>query len=335
MPLRLHPPRASRSKNWRIRGTYLRVSVDRSAGTPKKHVAERVRREIERDIERGVFVAGPNFAAAVVTYLKQGGERRFIGPLLEHFKETPLARIDQAAVDEAAATLYPPGISEQISPHNATINRQVHTPVSAILASAGINLRFKRPKQPTGRVRWISPETAEKLIESCSPNLHPLVIFLLYTGCRISEATGLKWRDVELNQSYALVKTTKNGDPRGVHLPPVVVAELANMGADKTGRVFAYAHRAHVYPDWHDACEKIGLEDFTPHDLCHTWATWMRRYGGRDERGLVGTGRWRNRRSVDRYVHVVVGEDGLAADNLPNVTGKKPVESRAEMKGIK
>lgn len=334
MPLRLHSPRASRSKNWRIRGTYLRVAVDRSAGTPKKNIAERMRREIERDIERGVFVSGPSFAAAVVTYLHQGGERRFIGPILEHFKDTALARIDQAVVDNAAKVLYPPGISEQISPHNATINRQVHTPVSAILASAGINLRLKRPKQPTGRVRWISVETAKNLIEACPPKLRSLVVFLLYTGCRISEATNLVWDDVELDQSYALVKSTKNGDPRGVHLPPVVVAELANMGGGRTDQVFGYRRRAHVYPDWHEACNKIGLEDFTPHDLCHTWATWMRRYGGRDERGLVGTGRWRNRRSVDRYVHVVVGEDGLAADKLPNVTGKKSVESRPKMKGI-
>lgn len=335
MPLKVHPPRAGRSKNCRIRGTYLGVPVDRSAGTPKKTIAEKVRQEFERDIERGAFVSGPVFAAAVVTYLKGGGERRFVNPLLEHFKKTALVKIDQAAVDGAAKILYPPGISSAPSPHNATINRQVHTPISAILASAGVDIRLKRPKQPTGRVRWIRPEVAQRLLAACSPRLRSLVVFLLYTGCRISEATNLIWEDVELDQSYALVKTTKNGDPRGVHLPPVVVAELANLEGDRKAKVFGYSHRAHVYPDWHEACGRIGLEDFKPHDLCHTWATWMRRYGGRDEKGLVGTGRWRNRRSVDRYVHVVVGEDALAADDLPNVTGKKPVESPAKRKEIK
>ncbi len=335
MPLKLQPPRTARSKNWRVRGSYLRVSVDRSTGTPKKAVAQKVLQEIERAIERGSFASGPTFAGAALTYLNQGGERRFLQPLVMHFKETPLGRIDQRAVDEAAGALYPPGISERASGHNATINRQVHTPVSAILASAGVGLRLRRPKQPTGRVRWISPQVAEDLIGACSPRLRPLVVFLLYTGCRISEATNLIWDDVELDQSYALVRTTKNGDPRGVHLPPVVVADLANIEGDRKATVFGYPHRAHVYPAWHEACEKIGLEDFRPHDLCHTWATWMRRYGGRDEKGLVGTGRWRNRRSVDRYVHVVVGEDARAADVLPNVTGKKPVESPAKMKEIK
>ena len=335
MPLKLHPPRPNRSKNWRIRGTYLRVSVDRSSGAPKKAIAQKKLQEIERAIERGSFTSGPTFAGAALTYLNQGGERRFIRPLVTHFKESPLGRVDQQAVDEAAKILYPPGISETPSSHNATINRQVHTPISAILASAGVDLRLKRPKQPTGRVRWVNPERAEELVAACSTRLRPLVVFLLYTGCRISEATNLAWEDVELDQSYALVRTTKNGDPRGVHLPPVVVAELANLEGGRDDKVFDYPHRAHVYPDWHEACESIGLNDFNPHDLCHTWATWMRRYGGRDERGLVGTGRWRNRRSVDRYVHVVVGEDALAADDLPNVTGKKPVESPAKMKEIK
>jgi hypothetical protein len=32
----------------------------------------------------------------------------------------------------------------------------------------------------------------------------------------------------------------------------------------------------------------------TFHTFCHTWATWMRRFGGADLQGLVATGRWRD-----------------------------------------
>jgi hypothetical protein len=39
MPLKLVPPRTDRSPNWRIRGTYLSVTVDRTAGTPKRAIA--------------------------------------------------------------------------------------------------------------------------------------------------------------------------------------------------------------------------------------------------------------------------------------------------------
>ena len=37
--LKLVPPRAGKSPNWRIRGTYLKVYVDKSCGTDKRFVA--------------------------------------------------------------------------------------------------------------------------------------------------------------------------------------------------------------------------------------------------------------------------------------------------------
>ena len=58
------------------------------------------------------------------------------------------------------------------------------------------------------------------------------------------------------------------------------------------------------------------------HTLCHTWATWMRRYGGLDQLGLVATGRWKDPASAARYAHVVVSEKSRRADLLP-VPGKK------------
>jgi hypothetical protein len=41
------------------------------------------------------------------------------------------------------------------------------------------------------------------------------------------------------------------------------------------------------------------LEWVTFRTFCHTCATWMRRYGGLDTKGLVGTGRWRDEQSAD------------------------------------
>ena len=321
MPLKCYPPRENRSKNCRIRGTYLGVRVDRSAKTPRRAIAQKKLGEIEEQIERGAFASGPTFVSAVTTYLNQGGERRFLKPLVHYFGKMGLNEINQGVVDEAAKVLYPPGVIVGRDPHNATINRQLYTPMSAIMATVGMRLHLRRPKQPTGRIRWLTPEAARTFIRACSPKLRPLAIFLLYTGCRISEATNLLWTDIEIEQGHCFVRTTKNGDPRGVHLPPRLLVTLANM-PEKTGKVFGYPHRSHVYPDWHDACRLAGIEDFRPHDCCHTWATWMRRYGGRDLTGLAGTGRWKDARSASRYTHVVVGEDSLAADLLPDVTAK-------------
>ena len=48
----------------------------------------------------------------------------------------------------------------------------------------------------------------------------------------------------------------------------------------------------------------------------------MRRYGGADTRGLLGTGRWRDEKSARRYEHVVASEDSKRADLLPTPVNK-------------
>jgi integrase len=55
------------------------------------------------------------------------------------------------------------------------------------------------------------------------------------------------------------------------------------------------------------------------HTFRHTWATWMRRYGGADVQGLAETKNWRDPRSAARYAHVVAREEWERVDNLPSV----------------
>jgi hypothetical protein len=133
MPLYLRPPH--KSPNWSIRGTYLGISVERSAGTPKKAIAEQQRKKLEGQIERGEYPAkprkpdAPTFLSAAVAYMKAGRRRRYVGRLIEYFRETPLDDIDQDAIDRAAVEIYP-----NVAP--ITHNTAVYTPVSAILHHA-------------------------------------------------------------------------------------------------------------------------------------------------------------------------------------------------------
>src|SRR4051812_15913002 len=113
MPLKVYPPRPGKTPNCNIRGVYLGVAVDRSAGTSKRAIAEKQRKKLEQQIERGEYpekprqADSPTFLSAVVAYMKAGRPRRYLARLLEHFADTPVAEIDQAAVDEAALILYP------------------------------------------------------------------------------------------------------------------------------------------------------------------------------------------------------------------------------------
>lgn len=141
------------------------------------------------------------------------------------------------------------------------------------------------------------------------------MILLTYTGLRLSEALVLEWRDVNVTEGFAYVGQTKNGDPRPVHLPPVVVAALANHQGD--GRVFRFNKNGHLYNLLRQVRQRANLSSVSFHTLRHTYGTWMRRYGGLDTRGLVGTGVWRDPKSAARYAHVVVSEEAQKADLLP------------------
>jgi integrase len=321
MPLKLIEPRPGRSPNWRIRGTYLRVYIDQSSGSGKRSVAQRKLKAIERQIECGEITQEKGtFAHAAAIYLQGGGERRYAKPLIEHFGLTKLTEIDQAAVDEAAKILLPPGITEEPSSHNANINRQIHTPVSAILTAGGFPLRLKRPKMPKGKVNWIRPDEAERWLKECPRKLRRLSVFLLYTGCRIGEALSLQGDHIDYRGNLAYLGRTKNDQGRAVHLPPVVMSELREIIAGRGVEVFGYNDRWEVYDDWNPVKERLGFPDWwTPHACCHTWATWMRQYAGMDIRGLLGTDRWKDLKSVLRYQHVVTSEESRAADRLPSV----------------
>jgi integrase len=296
MPLKLIPPRPGKTPYWSVRGTYLGRYLDRSTKAGQRALAVKVLRQLERAIERGEL-AGPQeatFASAAIDYMNAGGERTFLKRLIEHF---------------------------------GTRNRQVYTPVSAILRHAGVGFQLRRPRGAQGQQRtsWLWPEEAERLFEAAGVidlEFKILLVLLTYTGIRLSEALALECRQLRLKEAFAYLPTSKNEEPRAIFLPPPVVAELAShpRGVERDGRVFRFRKSGRLYLLWQVATIKaeVDLPDRAAfHVLSHTWATWMRRYAGLDTKGLVATGRWKDRKSADRYEHVVVSEEARRAVLLP------------------
>ena len=263
-------------------------------------------------------------------YLEGGGEARFIEPLTDHFRAAKLAEIDQGAIAKAARKLYPDAAP-------STVNRQLYTPMAAILHFAAENglcewRKIKRPKQPKGRVRWLRPEEAERLIDACAPHLRPLVTFMLYTGARVSEAIYLDWRDVDLGRRQAWFQETKNGETRGVPLHELVIVELGNM-SHRDGAVFRrpgtkarplglpYARKedegGQIKTAFNGACKRAGITNFHPHDCRHTWATWHYA-ANRDLGELMELGGWKSEAMVMRYAHVNTGHLQAGIDKLPS-----------------
>ena len=343
MPLKIIPPRNSKTKNLCIRGTYLGVAVDKSCGTDKRSVAQTILKRIEGQIERGEYQkvntaapVAPTFLSAAIAYLEAGRRKRYVAKLIKYFGETPLDQIDQSAIDAAAVALHP-------SAGPGTRNAAVYTPISAILHHAGVDLKMRRPKGAKGRVvtDWLRSEDANAIIvaaDQIGVEFGTLLRALLYTGLRLGEVLAWEWSDLNLDEGAAWTRREKNGIESDVRLRHDLVAALrALQPADGKSRVFRFhqgGHLKHLLTraklaalelpcparrpiGWHAPDHRLSWVNF--HSFRHTWASWMRRYGGLDTKGLVATKNWRDERSASRYAHAVMSEEWQRVDQLPAV----------------
>ncbi len=317
MPLRVvrHP----RSASLYIRGTVRGTAVYESAGTDSPALAEQYRARREAEIyEQTLYGRRPSitFAAAVETYLTAEPRRpdtiKRLARLLPHFGRMRLREIDQLAVDHGYRVLLTPRAG------SATKLRAVLTPLRAVLQHAAARGQCSRPALTAPRQRKpqttaLRPDQATRLVQAMPENLRPLIIFLLATGCRMSEALELDWREVDLLGSRAVVRQ-KQGTHRQVDLPPVALAALRAL-PHRQGLVFRKSPTKRqrgqgIAPDgyrstgragggqikvaWAAAAAKAGLAgewrsyyytgrkhpqrryhpQATPHITRHTWASW-------------------------------------------------------------
>ena len=225
----------------------------------------------------------------------------FIKPLVVHFGETPLAKIGQAEIDAAAASILPNALPQ-------TRNRSVYTPTLAIMRHAGVVKAIKRP-QMDGRTP--SRLVGRTMLSSCSEaasatdkRLGALMTFLLYAGPRLSEAMRLTWGDIDLSRATALLRQTKNGEAIVVHLPahqPMRQRSPISTGSKR--RVFGLAKSGRLYALL-DRAEKLSGVTLPPgsafHMLRHSHAMWRRLYANADTTALVASGLWKSRNAAQR-----------------------------------
>lgn len=108
--------------------------------------------------------------------------------------------------------------------------------------------RKSMPATPANAVDdVILPATAEMRIG-------PLVAFVALTGCRLGEALGLRWEDVDLDAATATIRyssataeTTKTDEPRTIPLVPDVAEAL------RVARARQRADRLAMGPGWQDS----------------------------------------------------------------------------------
>jgi integrase len=334
MPLKLiEPSKDRRTPYFTVRGTYLGIYVDRSTKTSERRQANKILKGWAEQIERGEYGKPAQveaaaqeemtFAGAAVAYMNAGGERRFLTKAINELGRLVLSKIDQAEIDAAAVRAFPRGTA-------AYRNRNFYTPVSAVLKHIGDNREIKRPKGWRGKrhTTWLEPDQAFALFaaaDTLDTEFGLFLRYLCYTGMRLGEALNVRLRNVRMDRKTIYLPETKNGEARPVYLPPRLVVALANhprgLDRDPDAKLFRFGINGRTRNLLKLAKVKAGLR-FPPrqggfHLLCHTWGTWMHRYGKLDTYDLVETERWKDPASARRYALTEPGSAARQADLLP------------------
>jgi integrase len=201
----------------------------------------------------------------------------FIGEIDEILLGERFSAFDQSTLDDLIATLRQRGNS------NATINRKMAA-LSKLLRKAykmgDIHSlpEFRRQKERAGRIRFLEREEEMRLfdaIRSRSEDAYRLSVFLVDTGCRLGEALGLIWNDLqECRVSFWI---TKSGRSRTI---PLTERTKAAVKVSFEGRrpkgPFAMLTQPQYRAIWNEAKNEVGLSTDTqvvPHILRHTCAS--------------------------------------------------------------
>jgi len=146
-----------------------------------------------------------------------------------------------------------------------------------------------KPKEPRGRVRYLSDDERKKLLETCkvssNPYLYTIVVVAISTGMRKGEILNLHWKDIDLKAGRIILTETKNNERRVVPLTGFaheLMQELAKVRQIDNDRVFPAKRAkidnpssADIRLPWKIALEKAGIEDFHFHDLRHSAASYL------------------------------------------------------------
>lgn len=304
MPLRLK----KRGEVYHYSGTVAGRRLRGSTKTSLKDEAERFVNDLERRTLKGDRDPGEvlTFAQASIEYRKVHGEPRYLVMVEDYWRDTLVKNITRGALKRAAVTILP-------TAKGAYRNRAVIVPTSAVINfAASLELcppfrpeRFPETKAVRDPATW---QWVQAFMVEASPHLGALAAFMFLTGARISEALAVKWRHVDFGAATARIKMGKlGGQERIAHMPPELVAALANVPSNREGDdlVFGYAGAGSCKDPWHVAIKRAGIRRLTPHSCRHGFATTLL-HAGIDPITVAKLGGWKDPQQLFRtYGHAM------------------------------
>lgn len=145
--------------------------------------------------------------------------------------------------------------------------------------------KVSKPKEPRGRVRFLTTEERQTLLDACRQNqcshLYPVVVLALSTGMRQMEILTLKWKDIDLENGTIILHETKNNERRCVPLTGHAYDLIKRLDTNRKNlSPFLFPSRRlssnkpyNIRSAWEQAVKMAGIKDFRFHDLRHDFAS--------------------------------------------------------------
>lgn len=173
----------------------------------------------------------------------------------------------------------------------------------------------KQLKEENQRNRILSSEEFEGLLKICANSralyLLQYVLLPLNSGMRRGEVDALQWEYIDIEHGFIRIPTSKNGDPRVIPINKNMANIIKSLPRQESGKVFP----SHYYSAWCYVRKKMGLENFTYHDLRHTCASWLA-MSGVDMFTLRDILGHKNVSTTNRYSHVANASKVAAMSKL-------------------
>lgn len=266
----------------------------------------------------------------------------FIRQLSETFGNLPLRRFNTMFVEQYQTEKMQRGNKPAtINRHIATLKHMFTKAVDWEMVEPEVLKRIRKVKllpENNRRLRYLSKEECQALINVCDNHLKPIVITALNTGMRKGEILNLKWDNVDLRHGFILLDNTKNGERREIPINDTLRSTLQAITRrldvpyvfydPVTGKPYQDVKRS-----FNTALKKAGIKDFHFHDLRHTFASHLVMAGVdiTTVKELLGH---KTLTMTLRYAHLAPSHKVKAVEILENAISDKPTIQKLYNLGV-
>ena len=318
-----------RNSTWWVSFTHQGQRIQRSTGSSNKIAAQEYHDKLKAELWNVTKLENKpvySWRNGVLRWLRENVAKRSIETDKVHFRWLDshlsgyqLHEITNGVLESIALKKEAEGVTL------TTVNRVLEI-VRALLIKAHKEWEWidkvpviRMRQVENSRIRWLTVNEANRLLQELPPHLKAMAAFTLATGLRASNVTGLEWQNIDMVRQNAWIHADQAKTNKSISVPlnDNAIEILRSRLGTHQRFVFTYQNKRIQRCNtraWTNALNRAGIENFRWHDLRHTWASWHVQ-NGTSLQELQQLGGWSSFEMVLRYAH-------LSGDHLRSAANK-------------